>query len=275
MTFSKTFVRVSSVLLAAVLAWGGLASNACADSDSISINLGADQTSNSNYARPAENAKVGVVPVEGQYWNNASGNTGTFDSLISNTGAVTGVSGTWNSKNTYNYKGTKPSTSNNAILYLGYLDDGNASGTKPSYNMNAPYFSYDIYYYASTDSSAFRYVTINGVNYTGGSSGTQVGTGNWGTPVKAEIDAIDLVEGVNYLKVSSSGPTISILGQNASSSNRGSFGALQIVNTANSQSTTTGETSLTLLSTEISWNNDLTGATGQSFDSSAYGYRII
>ena len=50
---------------------------------------------------------------------------------------------------------------------------------------------------------------------------------------------------------------------------------MQIVNTADSLSTTTTETSLTLSSDSISWNNDLTGAIGQSFDANAFGYRII
>ena len=272
MTYPKSFVRVSSVLLAAVLAWGGLVSTVYADADSISINFGAER--NSNTATPT-GGNLGVVPVNWQNWNNASNATGTITNLISNTGAATGVSGTWNCANTWDFGGTRPDRDNNAILYYGYLDDTNGA---QKFNMTAPYFNYDIYYYAATDSAGFRYATINSSNYYGNSaSGTVIGTNSWGTPVKANIST--LTEGVNYLRVSSTDPAIAISGvayaSYADGRARGSFGALQIVNTANSQSTTTGATSLTLSSTEISWNNDLTGATNQSFDSSAYGYRII
>ena len=280
---------LTCALCAAVLAWGGLASNVYADADSISINFGPQ------FGAPTGGA-LGVVPVNYQYWNNAISTAGiginkytapgdnsindTYNtsgtiSLISNTGANTGLTATWNCNNTYMYKkDSRPSLDNNAILYYGYLDDG---GGNQRFSMTAPYFAYDIYYYASTDSDGFRYATINSVNYYGYNSQTTPGTGNWGTPVKGNISA--LTEGVNYLKVSSSDSQISISGVAKETANkknyRGSFAALQIVNTANSLSTTTTETSLTLSSASISWNNDLTGATGQSFDANAFGYRII
>ena len=85
-----------------------------------------------------------------------------------------------------------------------------------------------------------------------------------------------MTEGVNYLRVSSSDPLISISGvaiDSSSSRRRGSFGAVQIVNTANSQSLTTAGNSLVLAN--ATWNNDLTGATGESFNASADGYRIL
>ena len=88
--------------------------------------------------------------------------------LISNTGADTGVTATWNCNNTYRYSGTRPSTNNNAILYYGYLDDSSAA---QRFNMESPFFSYDIYYYATTDGNGFRYATINSVNYTGNGTG--------------------------------------------------------------------------------------------------------
>lgn len=312
MTLSKQqtlpFLRsLTCALCAAVLAWGGLASNACADADSISINFGP------HFGAPTS-GNLGVVPVNYQYWNNAISTAGkginkftapgtnsvndTYNksgtinnqidnpnfftiNLISNTGADTGLTATWNCNNTYMYKkDSRPSLDNNAILYYGYLDDG---GGNQRFSMTAPYFTYDIYYYASTDSDGFRYATINSVNYYGyktnamPESQTFPGTNNWGTPVKGNVTA--LTEGVNYLKVSSSDSNISIsgvAGQKANNKNyRGSFAALQIVNTANSQSTTTAENSLVLSSSAISWNNDLTGATGQSFDANAFGYRIL
>lgn len=181
MTLSKTFVRFSSVLLAVVLAWGGLASNAFADvvPDSISINLGADR--NSGQATPT-GGDLGVVPVNWQNWNNASGKTGSM-TLISNTGAATGLSGSWESSTTYN-GGTFPSRDNNAILFYGYLDDGAVNSHNAYFSMTAPYFSYDIYYYAATDRPAtetnpHRYVNINNVNYCGDGTGTILGTSNW------------------------------------------------------------------------------------------------
>ena len=268
MSYPKTIVSVFSaaILLAAVVAWGGLASTVYAES--ISINFGAEKGAPTG-------GDLGAVPVNWQYWNNASNASGTINSLINNTGAATGVSGEWNSPNTWNFNESKPSTDNNAILYYGYLDDG---GIHASFNMTSPYFSYDIYYYPATDSERFRFVNVNSVNYIGGDAGTVQGTGNWGTPVKGDINADNLVEGVNYLRVSSSDPAIVIKGQDninldGGGRARGSFGALQIVNTANSQSTSTSENSLVLAN--ATWNNDLTGATGESFNASADGYRIF
>ena len=296
MTFSKTFVRFSSVLLAVVLSWGGLASNVYADADSISINFGPQ------FGAPT-GGDLGAVPVNWQYWNNAISTAGIglnqytaagdpnqynkagtinnqiddpeffTSNLISNTGADTGLKATWSCNNTYRYGDTRPSTDNNAILFYGYLDD--SSGNQ-RFNMTAPYFTYDIYYYATTDSNGYRYATINSVNYQGNGSQTVPGTGNWGTLVRGDLT--ELTEGKHYLKVSSSDSAITISGvgiDSSSSKRRGSFGAVQVVNTANSLSTTTTETSLTLSSDSISWNNDLTGATGQSFDANAFGYRII
>ena len=200
---------LTCALCAALLAWGGLASIVYADAVSISVNFGAER--NSNQASP-NGGDLGVVPVNYQYWNNASGKTGSM-TFISNTGAATGVSGSWESSTTYNGK-TFPSRDNNAILFYGYLDDGKTS-TDPEplrnayFSMTAPYFSYDIYYYAATDvtsGSPHQYATINSYNYCGGSNGTVLGTSNWGTPVTGNINASALKEGVNYLKVSSSDP---------------------------------------------------------------------
>ena len=295
MTYPKTFVRVFSVaiLLAAVLAWGGL-SSAFAAPDSISINFGP------HFGAPT-GGDLGAVPVNYQYWNNAistegiglnkytaSGNqnqynkAGTFNNqidnpqfftsnLISNTGKDTGLTATWTCNNTYLYSKTRPSTNNNAILFYGYLDDGNGN---QKFNMTAPYFAYDIYYYATTDSNGYRYATINSVNYYGNGSQTVQGTSNWGTLVRGNINQV--IEGQHYLKVSSSDSAISIAGvgiDSSSSKRRGSFGALQIVNTYNSQSTITSENSLDLAN--ATWDNDLTGATNQGFNPSVDGYRII
>ena len=161
----------SYIILAALTAWGGLVSGAAAAPVSISINFGP------HFGAPT-GGDLGVVPVNYQYWNNAistagiginyttqpgdansynkSGtinnpidNPGFFTSnLISNTGADTGITGTWSSNNTYRYGGTRPTTTNNAILYYGYLDDG---GNHANFSMDSPYFNYDVYYYAATD----------------------------------------------------------------------------------------------------------------------------
>ena len=260
---------LTCALCAAVLAWGGQTSNVYADADSISINFSSDR--NGNQASPT-GGNLGAFPVNYQYWNNVSGASGTNVPLISNTGAATGVSGTWSSNNTWDFNATKPSTDNNAILYYGYLDDG---GNHASFSMKAPYFTYDVYYYAATDSTVatpHRYVAINNVNYCGGSYGTVLGSSHWGTRVAGNISS--LTEGVNYLRASSTDSQILVQGAaNDNNHHRGSFGALQIVNTANSQSTTTGENSLTLAN--ATWNNDLTGATGEGFNASADGYRIL
>ena len=266
---SLRFLTGASLLVCA-FALGGLVSRAAAEPVSISINFGADR--NSGTATP-NGGDLGAVPVNYQYWNNASGKTGSM-SLISNTGAATGVSGAWESSTTYNGK-TFPSRDNNAILFYGYLDDGAVNSHNAYFSMTAPYFSYDIYYYAATDvtsGSPHRYATINSVNYCGASTGTIVGTSSWGTPVTGNINASDLKEGVNYLKVSSSDPEISIYGAPKSGNYRGSFGAVQIVNTADSQSR--------IVSGDFTWNdsawtNDLTGETEQAYNPSAVGYRLI
>ena len=290
--------RSSTSALLAALVCIGLASSVSADiaPDSISINFGP------HFGAPT-GGNLGAVPVNWQYWNNAISTAGIglnqytaagdpnqynkagtinnqidnpeffTSNLISNTGADTGLKATWSCNNTYRYGDTRPSTDNNAILFYGYLDD--SSGNQ-RFNMTAPYFTYDIYYYATTDSNGYRYATINSVNYQGNGTQTVPGTGNWGTLVRGDLT--ELTEGKHYLKVSSSDSAITISGvgiDSSSSKRRGSFGAVQVVNTANSLSTTTTETSLTLSSASISWNNDLTGATGQSFDANAFGYRII
>ncbi|MCR5165182.1 MAG: autotransporter-associated beta strand repeat-containing protein [Thermoguttaceae bacterium] len=268
----------SYIILAALTVWGGLVSGATAALVSISINFAPQ------YGAPT-GGDLGAVPVNYQYWNNAGtgrnttinttsadmiNQSGSMD-LVSNTGEATGVSGTWNANNTYRYTNSRPSTTNNAILYFGYLDDG---GANQRFNMTSPFFTYDIYYYAATDSTVatpHRYVTINSASYTGGSNGTVTGTSHWGTRVAGNIAS--LTEGVNYLRVSSTDSQITVQGSaNDGQKHRGSFGALQIVNTANSQSMTTPENSLVLANGV--WTNDLTGATGENFNASAYGYRI-
>lgn len=263
----------------------GLCANAFADADSISINFGP------HFGAPT-GGTLGAYPVDWSYWNNAisdysgineytaSGATqnaynkaGTFTSMLSSNGFQTPVTGTWNSKNSYRYSATRPSTDNNAILYYGYLDDGDSNN---SVSMTSPYFAYDIYYYPSTDGAlSFRHATIGGSSLTaleyGGNGTTTIPTKNyWGTPVNADI--ANLTEGVNYLKVSSSYPTVYVKGSGNENSHRGSFGALQIVNTADSQAVAvTGNFTWT----DAVWTNDLTGETNQPFNNAAVGHRII
>ena len=118
----------AAILISAILALCGLASNVYADiaPDSISINFGP------HFGAPI-GGDLGVVPVNWQYWNNAistadigvnqytaSGGQNQYNksgtiSLISNTGANTGLTATWSCNNTYLYSTTRPSTDNNAI----------------------------------------------------------------------------------------------------------------------------------------------------------------
>ena len=263
----------------------GLCANAFADADSISINFGP------HFGAPT-GGTLGAYPVDWSYWNNAisdysgineytaAGATqnaynkaGTFTSMLSSNGLQTPVTGTWNSKNTYRYSATRPSTDNNAILYYGYLDDGDAANT---ITMSAPYFAYDIYYYPTTDGNlSFRPVSIGGSNVNtleyGGNGTTTIPTKNyWGTPVHADIDA--LTEGVNYLKVSSTYSNMYVRSLGSENSHRASYGALQIVNTADSQAiAVTGDFTWT----DSVWTSDLTGETNQPINANAVGYRII
>ncbi|MBQ6614805.1 MAG: autotransporter-associated beta strand repeat-containing protein [Thermoguttaceae bacterium] len=263
----------------------GLCANAFADADSISINFG------SHFGAPT-GGTLGAYPVDWSYWNNAisdysgineytaSGATqnaynkaGTFTSMLSSNGFQTPVTGTWNSKNTYRYSATRPSTDNNAILYYGYLDDGDAANT---ITMSAPYFAYDIYYYPTTDgNNSFRAVSIGGSDVNtleyGGNGTTTIPTKNyWGTPVHADIDA--LTEGVNYLKVSSTYSNVYVRSLGSENSHRASYSALQIVNTADSQAVAV---SGDFTWTDSVWSNDLTGETNQPINANAVGYRII
>ena len=263
----------------------GLCSNAFADADSISINFGP------HFGAPT-GGTLGAYPVDWSFWNNAisdystindftaAGATqnaynkdGTFTSMLSSNGFQTPVTGTWNSKNTYRYSATRPSTNNNAILYYGYLDDGDAANT---ITMSAPYFTYDIYYYPTTDTNnSFRAVSIGGSNINtleyGGNGTTTIPTKNyWGTPVHADIDT--LTEGVNYLKVSSTYSNVYVKSLGSENSHRASFAALQIVNTADSQAiAVNGDFTWT----DSVWTNDLTGETYQPLNENAVGYRLL
>ncbi|MBR5709467.1 MAG: autotransporter-associated beta strand repeat-containing protein [Thermoguttaceae bacterium] len=264
----------------------GLCANAFADADSISINFGP------HFGAPT-GGTLGAYPVNWSYWNNAISNpeieinstteagsttnaynkSGTFTSLLSSNGYQTPVTGTWNCNNTYRYGSERPSTNNNTILYFGYLDDGSGNNVV---TMSSPYFAYDIYYYPTTDgNNSFRAVSIGGSNINtleyGGNGSTTIPTKNyWGTPIHADIDA--LTEGVNYLKVPSTYSNVYVKGLGSENGHRGSFAALQIVNTADSQAVAvTGDFTWT----DSVWTSDLTGETGQAPNASGVGYRII
>lgn len=278
--------RYFAAILGTAALLTGLCANAFADADSISINFGP------HFGAPT-GGTLGAYPVDWSYWNNAISNpeidinstteagsttnaynkSGTFTSLLSSNGLQTPVTGTWNSNNTYRYSTERPSTDNNTILYFGYLDDGSGNNVV---TMSAPYFAYDIYYYPTTDgNNSFRAVSIGGSNVNtleyGGNGSTTIPTKNyWGTPIHADIDA--LTEGVNYLKVPSTYSSIYVKGLGSENGHRGSYGALQIVNTADSQAVAvTGDFTWT----DSVWTSDLTGETGQAPNASGVGYRII
>lgn len=284
------------VILFALSIFGqGATSTVFAQADSLSLNFGPQ------YGAPTGGV-LGAHPVSWQYWNNMTSDytginafttsedgmnynvTGTFSSLKSSFGYTNAIKGAWESPNTWNIDSSRPSTDNNAILYYGYLDD---HPTRSVITMASPFFSYDIYYYPSADESAlhYGYVEIGAKDhryedyYGDDETGTVMGKNYWGTPVKnVDIDSGDLVEGVNYLKVASSDPDIFVRGTpwgnipGTSSRYRGSIGALQIVNTANSQSLAVAGN---MNWHDPIWRNDLTGETNQTFDPTAVGHRIV
>ena len=236
--------------------------------EAVSISFGVDRGGSATVA----GTDYGVVGVDGAFWNNMSGESGTFATLNGTFGYAYAMPGSWTSANTYYADGTAPTSATpNAQLVHGYIDDG---GSQAHFNITSGanvFFSSDLYYYASTDSEKFRYVTINGTNWYGADGTTVQGTSNWGDGASvrsATGTEITFAEGTNYLVIRDlAGGTLAVDGQtNVSITGgraRGSFAALQIVNTADSLSRL-GLSGTVNWAGNV-WNNDLTGAVNQAW----------
>lgn len=236
--------------------------------EAVSISFGVDRGGSATVA----GTDYGVVGVDGAFWNNMSGASGTFTTLNGTFGYAYAMPGSWASANTYYADGTAPTSATpNAQLVHGYIDDG---GSQAHFNITSGanvFFSSDLYYYASTDSEKFRYVTINGTNWYGADGTTVQGTSHWGDGASvrsATGTEITFAEGTNYLVIRDlAGGTLAVDGQtNVSITGgraRGSFAALQIVNTADSLSRL-GLSGTVNWAGNV-WNNDLTGAVNQAW----------
>ncbi len=261
---------IFTILLACTL----LYASAARAQDSISLNFAP------NYGAPEGAGLFGVVGVGASAWNNLGtgvndtnprtnndlNKAGTITSVVNNNGSSYSLAGTWTSPNTYTATGTRPSTSNNAILVFGYLDDSSS----PTVTLEMPYFSYDVYYYASSDNASlnrFRAPTINGTIYYGildAESTAVVPVGqnadnySWGDGASVMQAEVTLKEGTNYLHVTNqTAATLSVAGR-TTGGGRGSYSALQIVNTAASYGTwIAADTAWSALT----WQDDLTGQT--------------
>ncbi|MDO4570770.1 MAG: autotransporter-associated beta strand repeat-containing protein [Planctomycetia bacterium] len=247
-----------------VLCVGGLCAPAVRAQETISVNFGVDQGSTSTVA----GTEYGVVSTDGAYWNNFSGKSGSYTTLTGSSGYSYAISGTWSSANTWHSTGsTPPDTAPNARLLHGYLDDGGSQAHFAITEGGNVFFSYDLYHLASTDSANFRHVNVNGASYYGANGQTLQGTSSWGdgNSVRSTNGAeITFAEGTNYLRITDlTGATLSVDGQAKSNNTRGTFAALQIVNTADSLSRL-GLSGAQNWSDAV-WTNDLTSATNQAW----------
>ena len=89
--------RPNCIIVAAFAAVLGATAGRSAGSVTIGINFVGNESLSESVMAPAERA--GVVPQE--YWNNATGGTGTLSALVDETGAATGAGVQWRSRPEY------------------------------------------------------------------------------------------------------------------------------------------------------------------------------
>jgi len=124
----------------------------------------------------AGGALIGPTDINSTNWNStidrdsgskATGEIGSVHTLIDDTGATTTATIEWSSKNVY-YNGDGTS-SDEAKLAVGYLDDGNSGA---SFTLsNIPYAQYNVYVLFTSDVNGdytHTDLTIAGSSYTGG-----------------------------------------------------------------------------------------------------------
>ncbi|MBK1825757.1 beta strand repeat-containing protein [Haloferula rosea] len=261
------FTYCPAACIAAVATIGSL------NAQTISVNLASDQRAvdTAAAANPA-----GAIPISGEFWNNASGATGTLaaGTIVDETGAVVpGLSIDWSSNNTYfSGAGAATGTSENANLLKGYLDDGGA-GWSVTLN-NSQFLLSDVYAIRSSDQgdpAAYNPVSIDGSFYTWDGSQTALAVG-YNTSFSGQnwTDADALVEGSNFLKIASA-PVLTIAGDRGTVG-RNPIAGLQIVNAyagtlaywdANGLTTGSGDTADGTLDgtwgTDSFWTSDANG----------------
>ena len=170
-------MKTSKLLVTSLLAAAAMSVPANAD---IYISYGANNGENSS-----GNGALTFDPDSG--WNKATKNTNSTAAastiLKDTSGADSGVTTTWSSKNTYMW-----TTATDEVL-KGYLDDGD-SGVSISVS-DVSYLLYDVTIIAATDTPGvkFSYKTVNGVAYTSdGNGGAIQGTDSWGASRQTEVN---------------------------------------------------------------------------------------
>ncbi len=165
----------TSTYLAAALASLGLCASATATS--IAVNF-AENAANQVFSQsvPIGPALSDGTKVNSDFWNStidrdsgtlASGEIGSVNTLIDDTGSDTTAVIDWSSNNVwYNGDGT---ASDEAKLAVGYLDDG---GSGASFTLsNIPYAQYNVYVLFTSDKNGdytHGTLTIGGTDYLGG-----------------------------------------------------------------------------------------------------------
>ena len=194
---------------------------------------------------------IGPLQTNSTYWNNTinrdSGSlaAGTMGNLKDDTGANTGASITWSSKNVwYNSAGIG---SDEAKLNVGYLDDGAHSAYDPWYNQAAgaymtitdvPYTSFRVYGLLASDSGnnySARNFLVNGTYVWSGRNTNADAYGNIGAAFAATGNNwVELVQGVtrgNYWTfdvLNAPSTTLQVYGIDGYGGGRGSIGGLII-----------------------------------------------
>lgn len=190
---------------------------------SISINFSSG-ANDANYPLSGE-GDTGIIVVPASKWNNYAGKDSTAQqNALNDTGAASGAMVTWSSANSWGY-----TTGVTTDLLKGYLDDGGDNGARVNIS-SISYFTYDLYIYQQSDSSAqsFTAPSVNGVQYTANGTGPAVaGAGTWGA-----TQATSPILGTNVLQIQGlSLSDLAIQSKGANSAPRGGIAGLQLVNT--------------------------------------------
>jgi len=229
------------LLLAALAAGPWLLSSSPCSAASVAYNF-SETSSNPSQALDTTTPKG---PLATSVWNDSyivtTGNVanGSENNLLDNTGAVTGMSITWSSKETW--FGDGGNLTQDQRIVLGYLDDGDQGGANPGVFVtvsNIPYATYNIYaIFASDAGSSTTYTTqdflINGTTWALGGASPVTATvfanmestsanGTW-------TQAIAGVQTGNYFMLSNlTGSTLTIDGQLSAGGARGSLAGIII-----------------------------------------------
>ena len=254
-------MKTSKLLITSLLAAAAMSVPAHAD---IYISYGANKTNDTG-----GNGALTFNSVSG--WNEATKKTNSTEAastiLKDTSGADSGVTTTWSSKNTYMW------TTATEEALKGYLDDGAVDGHYAQVTLSGiSYLVYDVVVLAATDrpNAKFAAVTINGTAYTSSDGGIAVaGNEEWGTSQNATIDP-----GVNSMTLSGvMGYSLSINGGAGTTKNnqeiRGGIAGIKIINTyAGTAHTATlgGDSAWSGVSFDTAWANSqstVDAATGQ------------